>query len=254
MDAEYFFSNSSTPMTPEYPWYYINRETIIPGVGDHNAALILPIIAYWITSLTYAYIDWADWEWLAQYRVQPASDADKKNLVTKSDVLWTVFKMQAIQSILGWTIYHFRVGDAPPTPNHVAEMQAMAGKIGGWMVNALSEGKAGELMAKYSYQIGYYGYWWAAPAARMLAAMSVLGFLTSVWLSLTFCVYPGLFSTHSNTGLTVVSTLYHSFTNTYTRFIIAFTFPTPLVASTTTPSREALSTLLVLCWVKPLPA
>lgn len=153
-----------------YPFYHSNRNELIPGCPDSRLALVLPIVIYWVVSLSYHALDHSGWQWIDKYRVQPAEDADKKNLVSKSEVIRTVVKMQGIQACLGaiWQIFFKNKNAVIKYTNHTAEVQKVGAFVAKWLVKAAGENTASDIMATHGEQLTYYVYWWAGPIARIV--------------------------------------------------------------------------------------
>lgn len=164
-------SSYATNYTMEHPWYFADRVQLIPGVADVKLGLYLPIITYWVVSLIYHALDTSGWKWIEKYRIQPAEDADKKNLASRTEVIRTVLKMQLITGSLGalWQIIDegARVEVIQKT-NHVLGVQAWGTFIAKWLATVAGDGIASQVMASYGSQLSYYMYWWVVPVWHVL--------------------------------------------------------------------------------------
>jgi len=177
-----------------YPFYHSKRNELFPGCPDPRLALILPIIIYWVVSLSYHALDHSGWEWIDKYRVQPAEDADKKNLVTKSEVIRTVLKMQGIQALLGaiWQIFFKNKNVVIKYTNHTVEVQKVGAIVAKWLVKAAGENTASDIMATHGEQLTYYVYWWAGPIVRLVIGAIILD-TYQYWVHRLFHTIPFLY-------------------------------------------------------------
>ncbi|QIW96365.1 hypothetical protein AMS68_001883 [Peltaster fructicola] len=85
---------------PPLPSYTLTPlEPLIPGFPDPFLAVALPVVAYWIVSLTFHFID--EWDLFPQYRLHTPAEVLKRNHVSKKDVLRDVIFQQIIQTFVG---------------------------------------------------------------------------------------------------------------------------------------------------------
>ncbi|KAN0079646.1 Fatty acid hydroxylase superfamily domain containing protein [Elaphomyces granulatus] len=100
-------SNASTVFDlPPLPIYtLIPREPLLSWLPDNLLALILPIIAYWVVSLAFHYIDVNDY--FPQYRLHTPAELLKRNHVSRWDVVRDVIVQQIIQTLFGLLVVYF---------------------------------------------------------------------------------------------------------------------------------------------------
>jgi sphinganine C4-monooxygenase len=100
-------SNASIPSNasamydlPPLPSYSLSPvQPLVPWISDFYLSLILPIAAYWITSLFFHYIDVKDiWP---QYRLHTPAEILKRNHVSRYEVARDVIIQQVIQTVVG---------------------------------------------------------------------------------------------------------------------------------------------------------
>ncbi|KAI9893277.1 MAG: hypothetical protein M1814_000406 [Vezdaea aestivalis] len=85
---------------PTLPSYSLSpRPPLIPGVPDKAVILLLPILAYWVVSMLFHWIDVKDY--FAQYRLHTPAEILKRNRVSRYDVVKDVVIQQIIQTIVG---------------------------------------------------------------------------------------------------------------------------------------------------------
>jgi len=157
----------------DFPWYHIQRPTLIPGVSDGVTTLLTPVILYWIVSLAFHLLDISGWDWLEQYRVQPSAEILKKNLASKGEVVAAVMKMQIMQTSFGY-LWGYFLGGEETFRNHAAELRDMSTTVARWLVKALGEERATQVMTEHGSQLTYYAYWWASPLLQLALGMFIL--------------------------------------------------------------------------------
>ncbi|KAF8575606.1 sphingosine hydroxylase [Ramaria rubella] len=156
-----------------FPWYHVQRSCLIPGIPDNVTTLLTPVVLYWIVSLAFHLLDISGWDWLEQYRVQPSAEILKKNLATKGEVVAAVMKMQIMQSTFGYLWAYF-LGNDQGMPNYVVEMREMGALVTRWLIKAVGEDRAAQIMTEYGSQLTYYAYWWGAPLVQLALGMFIL--------------------------------------------------------------------------------
>ncbi|PGH06083.1 hypothetical protein AJ79_06617 [Helicocarpus griseus UAMH5409] len=91
---------------PPLPAYTLTpREPLIAAIPDNVLLLILPIIAYWVVSLIFHWIDVNDY--FSQYRLHTPAEVLKRNHVTRWDVVRDVVVQQLIQTAVGLVLAYF---------------------------------------------------------------------------------------------------------------------------------------------------
>jgi len=94
-------SNASTMYDlPPLPSYTLSPvPALVPFIPDFYLSLILPIAAYWITSLFFHYIDVMDvWP---QYRLHTPAEILNRNHVSRYEVARDVIIQQIVQTVVG---------------------------------------------------------------------------------------------------------------------------------------------------------
>lgn len=146
------------------PFYFSPKSRLISDVSDVVLALIAPLIAYWVLSLFFHYLDMSGWTWLDKYRIHESSEVKSRNLATRSQVVWAVILQQIIQTAIGliWLgeekVYHV---------NHVQELEHLADIIKPSLLTVLGADMNPIILVRSAQVI----YWWGIPAGQLLAAM-----------------------------------------------------------------------------------
>ncbi|KAI9797325.1 MAG: hypothetical protein M1833_005504 [Piccolia ochrophora] len=94
-------SNSTTyAELPPLPRYSLRPlPSLLPLVPDKILTILLPVVAYWILSLFFHYIDTRDY-W-PQYRLHTPAEVLKRNRVPRRDVVRDVLVQQVLQTVMG---------------------------------------------------------------------------------------------------------------------------------------------------------
>lgn len=93
-------NSSANAMLPSLPAYTLESlPPLIPGVEDKYLTLALPILAYWILSLIFHYIDERDL--FPQYRLHTPAEVLKRNHVSQYEVIRDVVIQQVLQTFFG---------------------------------------------------------------------------------------------------------------------------------------------------------
>ena len=83
---------------------------LVPWLSDFHLSLLLPVMAYWLVSLIFWYIDKKDY-W-SQHRIHTPEEFKQRNRVTVGEVLRSILLQQAVQTALGLCLgYLFVAGD-----------------------------------------------------------------------------------------------------------------------------------------------
>jgi sphinganine C4-monooxygenase len=104
MLAMSMFSNATEASElPPLPSYILTpRPSIISGVSDTLLQLLLPVIAYWVQSLTFHILD--TYDLFSQYRLHTPAEVLKRNHVTRYEVVKAVIIQQILQTATGLLI------------------------------------------------------------------------------------------------------------------------------------------------------
>ncbi|ODH45661.1 hypothetical protein GX48_08260 [Paracoccidioides brasiliensis] len=91
---------------PPLPTYTLTpRQPLVASIPDNVMILIIPIIGYWVISLTFHWIDVNDF--FPQYRIHTPAEVLKRNHVSRWDVIRDVILQQLIQTVCGLVLAYF---------------------------------------------------------------------------------------------------------------------------------------------------
>ena len=89
---------SGLPPLPSYELELL--PPLIWPIPDKLTSLLLPIIAYWILSMFFHWIDTMDF--FPQYRLHTPAEVAKRNRVSRFEVVKSVVIQQVVQTAVGW--------------------------------------------------------------------------------------------------------------------------------------------------------
>lgn len=94
------FNSTSHSTLPPLPTYSLEAlPPVVPGIPDKYLTLILPIVAYWVVSLFFHWID--EWDLFPQYRLHTPAEVLKRNHVSRWEVFRDVVVQQIVQTVFG---------------------------------------------------------------------------------------------------------------------------------------------------------
>ncbi|KAL0067132.1 Sphingolipid C4-hydroxylase sur2 [Marasmius tenuissimus] len=150
----------------DVPFYYSPKEHLVEGYSDPILALAAPIIAYWVASLFFHFLDTSNWKWLERYRIHESAEVKSRNLASVSDVIYAVIFQQVLQTVLGY----FWIEDHGNHVHQMAKMQEWARTLAPYILPCVE----GQLKPKLLHDSAYWVYWWVIPSAQFFGAMFVI--------------------------------------------------------------------------------
>ncbi|RMX73091.1 hypothetical protein D0869_13955 [Hortaea werneckii] len=100
-------ANTTLPLSPSdlppLPSYNIQTlPPLLPWISDANLALALPVVAYWVVSMFFHFID--EMDFFPHYRLHTPAEVLKRNHVSRWDVFRDVVVQQIVQTIVGFAL------------------------------------------------------------------------------------------------------------------------------------------------------
>lgn len=172
--------NTTISNFPNNPSFEI-RPQLLPFISDKHLTLALPVIAYWVYSLFFHFLDMQTWPWLDKYRIHPPEEILKRNRVTRWEVVRDVFVQQIIQTLTGIVV--LRTEPDEGFPDHNLAIRNL--QLPPWNLPNLA---SAELT-----------YWFILPALRFLVALVVLDaweYWIHRWMHVNKFLYRHLHSRH----------------------------------------------------------
>lgn len=115
-----FSSIISSPSNP--PVLLVKQKPdLIPGLPDGLLAIASPVVAYWLYSSLFHFID--IYELAEKYRIHPSEEEEKRNKVSLTEVIRDVIIQHCIQTILGLALY--KIEPAPVTGHELYLMWSL---------------------------------------------------------------------------------------------------------------------------------
>ncbi|KAL1919450.1 uncharacterized protein VTP21DRAFT_2143 [Calcarisporiella thermophila] len=145
----------------------IMHPQLLPFISDSHLSVVLPVVAYWIYSLFYEFLDYCNFQMLEPYRIHTPEELTK-NRVSKCKVMGWVLFQQALQSILALVLTDGADKIAVDTSLAVARyhqviMQAVS-------LIGLEKTVSMPLIDK----LASWAYWYLEPSVRFFFAMIIL--------------------------------------------------------------------------------
>ena len=148
--------NSTTVLPLSTPML---RPPLVPFMSDKHLSLALPIVAYWLYSGVFHFLDMQSWSWLNKYRIHPPEEIIKRNRVTRWDVVRAVLIQQLGQIVVGILFLAYEPDEI--IPDHDLAVRKL--QLPPWNLPNLA---SAEVM-----------YWFLLPAMRQVIAV----FLLDAW-------------------------------------------------------------------------
>ena len=153
------------------PFYSIQSDNLFSSISDKSLSLISPVIAYWVVSLFFHFLD--NVESLDKYRIHPPEELTKKNKVTVSQVVWAVLVQQVVQTILG-IITLDDIDETMTINDHKYAMIKQSGYVTLFFKILLGPQLTKDILGSYGKSITHWVYWWGIPALQFLWACFVM--------------------------------------------------------------------------------
>ena len=180
-------NNISFPEPIQFPFYYVHRESFVPGIPDRLAAFLITNTVYWVVSIVYHFLDISGWKWLEKYRIQDSEEEKSRNLVTKGKVVRTVAIQQCLQTVFGICCFVVLSPEDGTFSNHAKDLREMAEKITRWVIWFMGEQRGQVFVDKYGSSLTYNMYWWFIPIIQYLIALCVIPVTVPFFPLLTHC-------------------------------------------------------------------
>ncbi|TDL22259.1 sphingosine hydroxylase [Rickenella mellea] len=153
-----------------YPFYYVDRPTLIPNLSDEVTSLLCPVIGYWILSLFFHFLDRSGWRALDKYRIHESKEVTSRNLVTPGQVVRAVVLQQVIQTALGFLVLE----EQAERVDHAGKMRSLSGTIGNVLAVLVGQKGGMSLLQEKGVEITWFTYWWAIPTAQFFLAIFIM--------------------------------------------------------------------------------
>jgi len=143
--------DSYHPVTPPL----VPRPPLLPFISDKHLSLALPIIAYWLYSALFHFLDSQTWPFLDAYRIHPSEEVTRRNRVSRLQVVRAVLIQQLGQVLVGLVALHTEADEG--IPDHALALRQLREK---WGCPNLASAEV--------------VYWFLLPVLRQVVAVFVL--------------------------------------------------------------------------------
>lgn len=168
LDFQQFNVNSTlvsmiTPQTPSYPFYYVPRDSVFSFAPDKVVGMAMPLLAYWVLSLTFYAIDCLQLPYFESKRIHESEEVISRNKVTVPQVIKMVLWQQAVQTALGlWWL-----DGAHVATDHLKSMSDLAPKVATGLYILLGPRTGETVLRTHGESIVRWMYWWGIPLLQM---------------------------------------------------------------------------------------
>jgi sphinganine C4-monooxygenase len=90
------------------------RPPIFTFISDKHLSLALPVVAYWLYSAVFHFLDLQSWSFLERYRLHTPEEVLKRNRVTRWQVVRDVFIQQLGQIVVGAIVLRTETDEGIP--------------------------------------------------------------------------------------------------------------------------------------------
>jgi sphinganine C4-monooxygenase len=132
------------------------RPPIFTFISDKHLSLALPIVAYWLYSAVFHFLDLQSWSFLERYRLHTPEEVLKRNRVTRWQVVRDVLIQQLGQIVVGGIVLRTEADEV--VPDHAAVITKL--RQPPWNLPNLA---TAEVM-----------YWFLLPVVRQMIAVLIL--------------------------------------------------------------------------------
>lgn len=155
------------PVTP--PFYYSDREALLPFMTDKTLAVLAPVVAFWTYSLVFHLIDTLDL--LPSYRIHTPDEIAQRNKASRTQVIVAVLLQHAVQSVLAGVVLAYEPLEKRGA--HAESMRSMAPFIGQCLIVAFGDKQGLWIVKTFGARIVSFIYWWGIPGLQLLLGMFV---------------------------------------------------------------------------------
>ncbi|WVO13930.1 hypothetical protein L204_101555 [Cryptococcus depauperatus] len=174
---------ATTPVTLNAPFYHTTRPSLLSFISDKHLSLLAPVLAYWIYSFVFHFLDTAKFSYFEKRRIHDSPEMLARNKVTVPEVIKAVIVQHIIQTFLGiiWLEDDSVIYEREILRDHLASM----GKLTPWVVDGvllLLGNRTGEQVLKtHGEALVQWTYWWGIPAFQMALAFFIIDSWQYFW-------------------------------------------------------------------------
>lgn len=160
------------PVHFRYPAYHVAQPSIFPFVSDKYLSLLSPIIAYWVVSAWFCFLDTMQFPFFEKYRLHEPEEISKRNRVSAFKVLIMVVLQQLIQTGLGILILEGEETSlAQVFADHEGNVRSLAQRFARLVVSTVGMTSGMKVLHALGPWFANWLYWWGIPAVQMFWAL-----------------------------------------------------------------------------------
>ena len=162
-----------TPTRLQPPCYHTTRPSLLSFMSDRITSLILPVLAYWILSFLFMWLDNAQLPYFEKRRIHESPEVIARNKATVPEVIRAVFVQHTLQTILGllWLDDEATILRKEVYRDHLGSMAELAPKVASGTLLLLGRRTGEEVLKSHGEALVRWVYWWGIPTAQILAGL-----------------------------------------------------------------------------------
>lgn len=176
---QHVYSHNSTmlstiiPTALHAPFYHTTRPNLLPFMSDKHLSLAAPVLAYWLYSFFFHFLDTAQFSYFEKRRIHDSPEVLARNKVTVTQVIKAVILQHVIQTVLGifWLEDDEAIFRREVMKDHLAAMSNLSPWVADGVLLVLGRRVGEQVLKRNGEAIVRWMYWWGIPALQMLLAL-----------------------------------------------------------------------------------
>ncbi|ADV19533.1 C4-hydroxylase [Cryptococcus gattii E566] len=186
---QHVYSHNSTmlstiiPTALHAPFYHTTRPNLLPFMSDKHLSLAAPVLAYWLYSFFFHFLDTAQFSYFEKRRIHDSPEVLARNKVTVTQVIKAVILQHVIQTVLGifWLEDDEAIFRREVMKDHLAAMSNLSPWVADGVLLVLGRRVGEQVLKRNGEAIVRWMYWWGIPALQMLLAFFVIDTWQYFW-------------------------------------------------------------------------
>lgn len=165
--------SSIIPTALHAPFYHTTRPNLLPFMSDKHLSLAAPVLAYWLYSFFFHFLDTARFAYFEKRRIHDSPEVLARNKVTVTQVIKAVILQHVIQTVLGifWLEDDEAIFRREVMKDHLAAMSNLSPWVADGVLLVLGRRVGEQVLKRNGEAIVRWMYWWGIPALQMLLAL-----------------------------------------------------------------------------------
>jgi sphinganine C4-monooxygenase len=157
-------SNLTSYVLSQPAFYHVDGPQIFPSISDASLSLLAPILAYWLYSLFFYFLDTSNFRFLDRYRIHESKEVQSRNAVTVREVIVAVVFQQVIQTVLGVFLLEETARAGTSWFGDVSWVSWLVDSI---MMVVFGRRVADQILEANGARMVWWTFWWGIPIAQI---------------------------------------------------------------------------------------